>query len=88
MTNKKIGNRPNVFFPFNTLDAMIRMTIGNDKVDDIRKKLEEIKTFVDLGKANRWFGYYQAMGENRGLWTLEMIIDLVRREKDKKLKMD
>ena len=31
-------------------------------------------------KANRWFGYYQRVGEERGYWTLDEVRDLVRRE--------
>lgn len=32
-------------------------------------------------KFNRWFGYYQKVGEIDGLWDLSVIVNMVRDEK-------
>lgn len=63
--------------PRKTLDWMIDRAEGNPA---IAVKLKQIATFDDGSKLNRWFGYYQAKGENEGLWTLDEIADLVRVE--------
>jgi hypothetical protein len=48
----------------------------------LTNKLLEISVLDDINKMNRWFGYYQKVGEDLGLWTLEDVINWVRREKE------
>jgi len=45
-------------------------------------KLLEMKDFTDDDKFNRWFGYYQRVGEELGLWALDEVIQWVREEKN------
>ena len=37
------------------------------------RKFAEIDNIKDVDKKNRWFGYYQKVGEDIGLWTLEEV---------------
>jgi len=51
------------------------------KLKLLYEKLIQIKAFKDEGKKNRWFGYYQSVGEKIGLWTLDQIKEMVSTEK-------
>jgi hypothetical protein len=67
-------------FPIRTLQIMIvKAHFHNDQ--HLYHKLREILGLSDLFKQNRWFGYYQHLGEQRGYWTLDEIIELVSQEK-------
>jgi len=75
-------------FPEKTLQIMIntcRVSCNNSSNclnEHLYDKLKEIETMTDINKKNRWFGYYQKVGECYELWTLEQIIELVRKERD------
>ena len=45
-------------------------------------KLKQIQLLDDDFKKNQWFGYYQRIGEEKGYWTLEVIIKSVTLEKN------
>jgi hypothetical protein len=49
----------------------------------LESKFIELMNFKDdIYKKNRWFGYYQCKGEEKGYWTLEEIIEMVRKSKE------
>jgi hypothetical protein len=50
--------------------------------DELKSKFIEIMGFTDIYKKNRWFGYYQRVGEEKGYFTLDYIIELVRKYKE------
>ncbi len=54
-----------------------------DKEDRLFYSLSHIEKLVkaDIEKANRWFGYYQKVGEDKGFWTLKDVIQWVKDEK-------
>ncbi len=77
------------FFPKKTLDWLIERAknIGHPYYgfytpEEMLKKLEQIKTFNDVGKKNRWFGYYQAYGQIEFWWHLGEIIEMVKEERE------
>ena len=81
---KKELEKENFQFPEKTFQLMndIVKESGDKRLLD---KFKLINTFNDLGKKNRWFGYYQNEGEKLGYWTLNTIVVLVRAEKNKAL---
>jgi hypothetical protein len=70
-----------MIFPAFTLNKMIAIANLNH-AHSLTNKLLEISVLDDINKMNRWFGYYQKVGEDLGLWTLEDVINWVRREKE------
>ncbi len=73
----------NTFYPQAVLRWMLaRACQHGDK--ELENNLREGNKYcmTDVGKANRWFGYYQHVGEEHGYWTLEEIIEKVRLEKE------
>jgi len=71
-----------MIFPAFTLNKMIEIANASHQHQELVNKLLEIATLEDNNKMNRWFGYYQKVGEDLGLWTLDQIIQLVRNEKN------
>ena len=72
-------------FPQKTLEKMIRISKNNnDRL--LTLKLVEINSFDNNFKKNRWFGYYQRVGEEKGYWKLEEITSSVIEEKRRKKK--
>lgn len=72
-------------FPYKTLDWMIELTKNKLKIkvyNDLHLKLIYIKKMTDINKMNRWFGYYQKVGQDLEFWTLDEIIKKVREERD------
>ena len=72
-------------FPIKTLEKMIGLCQCNllhYGVVNLKDKLQEITKLNNIDKQNRWFGYYQHVGEVLGLWTLEEISQWVRDEKN------
>ena len=81
-------------FPQKTLDLMIKKAknklesyiffdnVGPKKYIELISKLKEIKDLKNIDKMNRWFGYYQKVGEDMVLWTLEEVKKWVRDEKN------
>ena len=70
----------NLKFPQKTLEKMIRISKNNND-NLLTLKLVEIKSFDKNFKKNRWFGYYQRVGEEKGYWKLEEIISSVIEER-------
>lgn len=69
-------------FPIKTLHKMIAIAEAKKYCNlEFIAKLHEILTLNDVDKMNRWFGYYQAMGEYLKLWNLQDVITWVREEK-------
>lgn len=80
-------------FPEKTLDWMIKKVENciptgpsYDESDfthyeHLLFKLRQIKSFKDEDKKNRWFGYYQKLGEEYRIWDLDNIIKNVRYER-------
>lgn len=66
--------------PLKTLDKMIAI-VKQQNDPPLLAKLEEIKTLNDSDKMNRWFGFYQCIGQGMGYWSLEDVIKWVREEK-------
>lgn len=70
-------------FPQKTLEKMIGISKNkNDRL--LTLKLVEINSFDNNFKKNRWFGYYQRVGEEKGYWKLEEITISVIEEKRRK----
>lgn len=77
-------NEQTLTFPALTLHRMI--VIANEHRDtSLYAKLVEILALGDPYKQNRWMGYYQRVGEEKGYWSLDDVISWVRDEKQKKL---
>jgi hypothetical protein len=84
------------FTPRKTLEKMINIaiekraksvgTIHGQTRTSLASKLLEMRNFIDNDKFNRWFGYYQRVGEEMWLWTLEDIIAWVREERQERAK--
>lgn len=75
-------------FPHTTINHMIDIVRKNQYNDELLGKLRHIEFLetTDINKANRWFGYYQRVGEELGYWTLDDVIKWVREEKEEKKK--
>ena len=73
-------------FPQKTLEKMIRISKNNND-SLLTSKFVEIKSFDNNFKKNRWFGYYQRVGEEKGYWKLEEITSSVIEEKRRKEKI-
>lgn len=67
-------------FPQKTLEKMIQISKSNND-NLLTLKLVEINSFDNNFKKNRWFGYYQRVGEEKGYWKLEEITSSVIEEK-------
>jgi len=77
------------FFPNKTLDWMI-MRLSSTKRDgskygedvyNLLGKLKKIKYLPNIHKRNRWFGYYQRVGEEKRFWTFDEVIEKLRAER-------
>lgn len=67
-------------FPEDTLKWMIEKSTSEPiMIDALNVTMDNYKKGL-IGKANRWFGYYQRIGEEMMLWTLKDIINKVREE--------
>jgi len=69
-------------FPQKTYEKMIKILKKDMFAKYIYKKFTEIANLSNIDKKNRWFGYYQRVGEEIGLWTLQEVRDWVREERD------
>lgn len=67
-------------FPEETLKRMIEI-VKKYQDDKLLDKLKQIQLFSDDSEKNRWFGYFQRIGEEKGYWTLGTIIGFVKTEK-------
>lgn len=70
-------------FPQKTLEKMIQISKNNND-NLLTLKLTKINSFDNNFKKNRWFGYYQRVGEEKGYWKLEEITISVIEEKRRK----
>ena len=68
-------------FPEKTLKWMIEI-VEKHQDDKFLGKLKQTQLLDDDFKRNRWFGYYQRIGEEKGYWTLRDIIKSVGFEKE------
>jgi len=68
-------------FPQKTYEKMLQIIQSRIPRGTIYKKWLEINFLMGKDKKNRWFGYYQKLGEDIGLWTLEEVKKWVRDEK-------
>lgn len=69
-------------FPVETLGYMLERSAPDKDDYNLFDKLAEISRMKDINKMNRWFGYYQRVGEEHLNWTLDDIIDKVREERN------
>ena len=70
-------------FPQKTYEKMLEIVRDIYFIDnDFRLRFEEINVLDDDNKKNRWLGYYQRVGEELALWTLEDVKKWVREEKE------
>jgi hypothetical protein len=89
MTN----SRKNSFFPSETLNWMLdkaEHALAHESINPLNVPTL-VKLILKLGdagkqktndKKNRWFGYYQRVGEELGIWKLDDIKVLVRKERE------
>ena len=76
-----INNKKNRHHFHIVTDQDIYKPTDKDVIKSVYLHTTEI---TDYFKKNRWFGYYQKVGEDRGYWTLDEIINLTRKERDNK----
>jgi hypothetical protein len=50
------------------------------RLEGLQLRLQQIPTFKDLNKKNRWFGYCQRLGEEITIWTDKEIIQRINTE--------
>lgn len=67
-------------FPKETILFMLNHVIEYNDLE-LNSKINMTLSFQEEDKQNRWFGWIQRYGEEKGYWTLEEIINLVRSER-------
>lgn len=72
-------------FPIKTLKIMTKIA---EKDPILFPKLVEIMGLDSVYKKNRWFGYYQRVGEECGYWSLQDVINWVITEKNNSEKVE